>query len=150
MLLWQLHKSGVRNHAGAGMQIPHLQARGSVPRRRSTLAGCLAVGLGLGAADPAQAFTTYVNTCADIGTHPKGVIALRYAAISAGDGDIIDLSTLNCVITLNAANIPIGQQPHDPEFGGQPDHDRRRSRQPRVQSHWNRHARVPLRDDRKR
>jgi hypothetical protein len=66
------------------------------------------VGLGLGAADPAQAFTTYVNTCADIGTHPKGVIALRYAAISAGDSDIIDLSTLSCsVITLNAANIPV-------------------------------------------
>jgi len=79
-----------------------------MPRRRTTLAGCLAVAFGLGIADPAQATTTYVNTCADIGTHPKGLIALRYAAINAGEGDVIDLSTLTCsVITMNSANIPV-------------------------------------------
>jgi hypothetical protein len=102
--------SAVCKSCGVGMQVPrsHLRACGSAPRQRSTLAACLAVALGLGSADPLQATTTYVNSCADIGTHPKGVVALRYAVISAGDGDIIDLSALNCsVITLNAANIPV-------------------------------------------
>jgi hypothetical protein len=87
----------------------HRHIQQTLPKRRRTLANCVALAFAL-AAPAALAATWTVNSCSEANSGGGNTGTLRYAAANAATGDTIDMTGLSCsTISLQTGAIAFNQ-----------------------------------------